>query len=185
MASKKYIKDYELVETEDEQGRIKKSVIYHGDYFTLAQDESQIKRNKLLFIVLALAIVILQVAAGFVGNPGMYKFYAAVPYTSAFLPLIFMIMATFRLPSEKRPYRKEEIGLSFERIKTTSILFLVFMGIGWLGSLIFLLVTRGEGGLTKEILYLVLTGISLALAWIIYKKVNKIEISTSEDQGLT
>ncbi len=85
MASKKYIKDYELVEIEDDQGgRVKQTVKYHGDYFTLDLDESQIKKNKREFILLTFAILIIHVAAGFVANPGTYQFYVALPYTTAF-----------------------------------------------------------------------------------------------------
>ena len=125
MASKKYIKDYDLVEFEDEQGRIKQTVIYKGDYFTLNLEERQIKQSKRIFIILSFAVLLIHIAAGFVANPGTYKFYVALPYTIAFLPIFFLIMAAFRLPGEKRRYRKEEIGLSFDRIRKTSFLYLI------------------------------------------------------------
>jgi UDP-2,3-diacylglucosamine pyrophosphatase LpxH len=58
MATKKYLKDYDLVETEDEKGRSRKTAVYHGDYFRLHLEESQIKQLKLklaLFFVAAVA----------------------------------------------------------------------------------------------------------------------------------
>jgi len=180
MASKKYIKDYELVETEDANGRVKKSVIYHGDYFTLDLDESQIRKTKRNFVLLTLAIILIHIGAGFVGNPGMYKFYIVVPYTSAFLPLMFMLMAVTRLPSEKRPYRNEEIGLSYERIKTTSLLYLIFMGIGLVGVVVFRLISIGQPGLGSDLIYFGLICVCLALDWMIYRKIRKIRIEISE-----
>ncbi len=90
MASKKYLKDYDLVETEDEKGRSKKTAVYHGDYFRLSLEESQIKQLKLQFILFFAAALALHVCAGLVNNPGLYKAYMAIPYTAAFLPLFFL-----------------------------------------------------------------------------------------------
>lgn len=180
MASKKYIRDYDLVETEDEQGRVKKTAVYRGDYFTINLDESQIKQFKRDSILLTLAILLIQVAGGFVANPGMYKIFIALPYTAAFLPLLYLTMAVFRLPDEKRPFRKEEVGLSYERIKTSNLLYLIFTIVGWLGTLIYLLFLRGDQAAMLDLIYLALITFSAVLAWLIHRKAKIIEITTVE-----
>ena len=180
MASKKYIKDYELVEIEDDQGRVKQIVKYHGDYFTLDLDESQIKKNKREFILLTFAILIIHVAAGFVANPGTYQFYVALPYTTAFLPLLFMTMAVFRLPGEKRPYRKEEIGLSYDRIRKTSLAYLIITAVGLVGTLVYVFFFRAENALNLELVYYALLLISTLFSWQIFQKVRKIAFDKEE-----
>lgn len=181
MASKKYIKDYELVETEDERGRMKQIVKYHGDYFTLNLDEGQIKQSKREFILLTFAVLLVHIAAGFVANPGTYQFYIALPYTTAFLPLLFLIIAVFRLPREKRPYRNEEIGLSYERIKKTSLYYLIFTAVGLIGVLVYMFFFRAKNALRLELVYYALLVISALLSWQIHQKVRKIVVVKDEE----
>lgn len=185
MASKKYIKDYDLVEFEDEQGRIKQTVIYKGDYFTLNLEERQIKQSKRVFIILAFAVMLVHIAAGFVANPGTYKFYVALPYTIAFLPIFFLIMAAFRLPGEKRRYRKEEIGLSFDRIRKTSFLYLILTAVGLLGMLAYMFFFRGDDPLSPELVFFALLVISALVSWWIYQKVRSTIVNKEEEPDKT
>lgn len=180
MASKKYIKDYDLVEVEDEQGRVKQTVIYKGDYFTLDLEERQIKQSKRIFIILSFAVLLIHIAAGFVANPGTYKFYVALPYTIAFLPLFFLIMAVFRLPSEKRRYRKEEIGLSYDRIRKNSLFYLILTAVGLLGMLAYMFFFRGDAPLSLELVFYALLVVSALFSWQIYKKVRSIVVTKEE-----
>ena len=111
MASKKYLKDYDLVETEDEKGRARKTAVYHGDYFRLNLEESQIKQFKWQIILLFVAALALHVCAGLVNNPGLYKIYMALPYTGRFFHLLFLGAGILRIPNKKRHYRTERSGL--------------------------------------------------------------------------
>jgi len=71
-------------------------------------------------VLLLVGILGLHVSAGFIGNPGMYRFFVALPYVFVFLPLYFFTAGILRLPKEKRPFRRDEVDLSFERMKKAS-----------------------------------------------------------------
>ncbi len=152
---RKYADDYEIEITEDAKGREKKVAVYRGAYYEIAADEKQIKKFRLLSILLTLVIVVLHVAGGFVANQGMYQFYVALPYVIAFLPLYFLAAGVFRLPNQKRLLRRDENGLSFERMKKASISLLVIILVGVVGEIVFL-IFFASGDYSREIIYLLL-----------------------------
>lgn len=180
MASKKYLKDYDLVETEDEKGRVKKTAVYHGDYFRLNLEESQIKPFKWQIFLLFVAALSLHVLAGLVNNPGLYQIYMALPYTGSFFPLVFLGAGILRIPNKKRSYRTEEVGLSYLRIVNMSRLYLIFMGIGIVGTLIYLIFASNGQALEREAIYSGLVLSAALLVWIIFRKANQIAIEKEE-----
>ena len=180
MASKKYIKDYDLVETEDEKGHVKKTAVYRGDFFHLSLEESQIKQFKWQFVLLFVAALGLHVCAGFVNNPGPSQMYTAVPYTGAFFPLLFLGAGILRIPNQKRPYRTEEIGLSYRRVVNMSRLYLIIMAVGVAGALIYLIFASNGQALEREAVYFGLVLSTAFLIWNIYSKATKIVIEKEE-----
>jgi len=95
MAAKKYADDYENVITTDEKGQERKKAVYRGEYYEVALDARQIKTFRNQSLALAIAILILHVVGGFIGNLGMYEFYVSLPYVFAFLPLYFIFQEHF------------------------------------------------------------------------------------------
>jgi amino acid transporter len=166
MAINKYASDYETVVTIDEKGREKKQFVYRGDYYDIALDQNGIdlfRRNS--FLLLA-AIISLHVISGFVSNQGMYQFFVALPYVIAFFPLLYMAASIIRLPKEKRSYRRDEIELSYNRLKTTSIVLFIFICIGVIGEIIFMLFFSTGSHTTLEFLYLALEALAAAAAYL-------------------
>jgi hypothetical protein len=96
----------------------------------------------------------------------MYQFYVALPYVIAFFPLTYMALGVLRLPKEQRKYRRDEIGLSFERMKTASMVLLVFTGVSFLGEIAFLLFVSTAHSILFELIYLSLE--ALAIATVVY-----------------
>lgn len=164
---RKFVDDYEIEITEDEKGREKKVPVYRGAYYEIAADEKQIKRFKLISIFLTIVIAALHVAGGFVANQGMYQFYVSLPYVIAFLPLYFLTAGVFRLPNQKRLLRRDEYGLSFERMKKASISLLVILLVGVLGEIVFLIFfTSGDS--SREIIYLLIEIFAAFAVYVIY-----------------
>lgn len=180
MTSKKYIKNYDLVEAEDDKGRVKKTVVYHGDYFHLNYEESQIKKFKWEFILLFVALLALHISAGLVNNPGLNQLYTALPYTASFFPLIFLAAGILRIPYKKGPYRIEEVDLSYQRIVNTSRFYMILMGIGVLGILIYLIFVSNGQTLGREAIYISLVLGAACLVWIIFQKATKITFEKEE-----
>lgn len=151
---RKYTEDYEIVVNQDENGKETKTVVYKGKYFELLLDEAGISRFKKNCFLLLAAIIVLHITSGFLGNQGMYQFYIALPYVIAFFALTFLSAGLFRLPKEKRPYKRDEIELSYYRIKTASILLAVLLGIEVLGEIAFLLFTGTIRSYEQELSFL-------------------------------
>lgn len=178
MSMRRYAEDYETVITTDEKGNEKKTAVYRGDYFEFSLDAEGILRFRRTCVGLLAAIVIFHISGGFVGNRGMNQLYVALPYVIAFFPLIYMVMGVFRLPKEQRKYRRDEIGLSFESMKTASIVMLIFIGIGVLGEIIFLLFVSDGDQLLLEVLYLALETLAVSAVFYFIFSQRKVRILT-------
>ena len=164
---RKYAEDYELERKEDEKGRIKKTAKYVGDYYEVRVESQNLIRFRRIAVLLLVGILGLHVSAGFIGNPGMYRFFVALPYVFVFLPLYFFTAGILRLPKEKRPFRRDEVDLSFERMKKASGFLIALLSLVVVGELIFL-IGFDEGGYNLEILILVLEVIAaggVAFLW--------------------
>jgi hypothetical protein len=179
---KRYADDYETVITKDEKGNEKKIAVYHGDYFEFALDEEGIVRFRRNCFLLLAVIVVLHISGGFVGNPGMYQFYVAFPYVLAFFPLLYIATGILRLPKEKRKYRRDEIGLSFNRMKTSSIILIILLGMGVLGELTFLLFFSIGIRSVLEYVYLVIEVFTVAAVYFIITLQRQIHVQTCTGQ---
>lgn len=179
---KRYTSDYETVVTKDEKGNEKENVVYRGKYFEIMLDEKGIVRFRRYCFLLLAAIVVLHIGGGFVANPGMYQFYVALPYVLAFFPLLYMATGIFRLPKEKRTYRRDEVELSFNRLKTSSIILAVLLGMGVLGELAFLLFFSAGIRIVLETAYLVIEVLAAAAVYFIITMQKQIHIHTCTEQ---
>jgi hypothetical protein len=176
MATKRYADDYETVITTDEKGNEKKSAVYRGEYFALSVNEeglSQFKRNAFWLII---GVVVFHIGSGFVNNRGMNQFYVGLPYVSAFFPMVYLAMSLFRLPKGKPQYRRDEIGLSLGRMKTSSYILLMFQLLSVLGEIAFLLMAAKGDQLILELLYLALAILAAAAVYWLITLLGKIRI---------
>jgi hypothetical protein len=182
MVMKRYADDYETVVTTDENGEERKVAVYHGAYFEFALDEEGLTHFRRNCFLLLAAIIILHVSSGFVGNRGMYQFYVALPYVLAFFPLLYMAASILRLPKEKRKFRRDEIGLSFDRMRTSSILLVIFLGIGLLGEIVFLLFIPAENQRALEYLYLGLEAFAATAVYFFIRMQRQIRVLTCSEE---
>ena len=183
MSTKKYKDDYEMVVTQDEQGREKMKPVYRGDYFEVSLDEKGLLQFRRSCFLLVAAIVVLHVSSGFINNPGMYQFYISLPYVFVYLPLFYLAWGVMYLPIEKREYRRDEIGLSFNRMNTASKFLLILFGMGVLGEIIFLLFFSVQGNGALEYLYLSLEALATVAAYFLMLLQKPILIKIITDQS--
>jgi hypothetical protein len=182
MSMKKYKDDYEIVVSTDDKGREIKKPVYRGDYFEVSLDENGLRQFKRQCLLLVAAIAVFHIPGGFVGNGGMYQFYISLPYVFVFLALFNLAEGSLRLPKEKRKYRRDEVGLSFERIKTASNILMILLGIGILGEIIFLLFFSVRDQIGLEFLYLLLEVLAAAAAYFLIRLQRPILVQPATDQ---
>ncbi len=172
---RKYTDDYENVVTEDEKGREKTTAVYRGVYFEILLDEEELRKVKRNTLLLLAGVCILHVMAGFVGNPGMYQYYISLPYVLAFFPLLYLALGLFLLPRGKRKYRRDEIGHSYYRARTSSLVLLIFVSIAVLGTIGFTLFSAEAEKRLLEYLYLsyeIPAGITIAMLISLLRKIK-------------
>lgn len=176
MAKKQYSEDYETVITTDEKGNEKKTAVYRGEYFSLPIDEAGLKAFKRNALFLLIGIVVLHFGSGFINNPGMNRFYISLPYVGAFFPMLYLVVSYFRLPEIKSQYRRDEIGLSLGRMKSSSAILLTFLIVTLLGEIAYLLLTPPGNQTLDELLYLGLEILTAAAVFLLMRLMGQIHI---------
>jgi hypothetical protein len=180
MDKKAFAEDYEIVTTQDEKGREKQTAVYRGVYFEVDLDERGILRFRRLSLLYLAVFIVAHVSGGFVQNRGMFQWYISLPYVLAFFPFVYAAAGVLHLPKEKRNYRRDEIGLSFGRLKSNSRILLIFLGIGILGEVIFLMFFSAGGQCTAEFIYLALDVLAAALVFSLTRLQRQVHVQACE-----
>jgi hypothetical protein len=183
MSLKKYANDYETIVAKDEEGNEKKITVYRGPYFEIRPDQTDIFNFKRSALLLLGIIISLHFSSGFINNPGMYQFYVALPYVFAYLALLYLAQSVLRLPKEKRKFRRDEIELSFERMKTSNFVLITLLGLGILGEIVFSLFFSAGNQRILDYLYLTLEGLAAVGVYFIIKLQRKIYIQPSSEKA--
>ena len=178
---KRYADDFKVVIKEDEKGREKREAVYQGKFFDITIDEKELLRFRRISLVLLALIIIIHFAGGFVANQGMYAFFVATPYIFAFLPLYFMTTGILRLPKTKRKYRRDEIGLSFRRVKRSSMALFILLCVGVAGEVVYL-IWFAEGEYLLEWIYLAVEVVAMMIAYIQVHIQKPIEVIPLEEE---
>jgi hypothetical protein len=175
MVFKRYADDYENEIVVDDKGRETKAPVYRGKLFEINLDQENLSRFKRSSLTILAVTTVVHVAAGFVDNTGMNQFYVALPYVTAFFPLLYAATGAFRLPVEKRQYRRDEIGLSFERFKSSSMLLTIILGAGGLGELFYLLTGLLNRDIVRELLFFVPELLALAGGYLLIRLSGRVQ----------
>ncbi|MBN2676927.1 MAG: hypothetical protein JXR32_02560 [Anaerolineaceae bacterium] len=179
---KKYADEYETVVILDADGHEKTVIEYRGKYFECAFDKEDLDRFRRNCYVLLAMITILHISAGFVANRGMYQLYVALPYVFAFFPLLYLAMGVLRLPKEKRLYRRDEIRLSYDRMKNASMALVIILGIGVLGEIVFLLLVSDGSQSMLEYLYLALEVFTASFVYLLIRLQRDNQVQACSEQ---
>ena len=172
---RKYVDDYETKIVEDEEGKQVKEAIYVGDYFELSVDRATLKKFKRNCLLLVTVIIALHVGAGFITNQGMNVFYVALPYVFVFLSLYFTVLGILRLPEKTQNLRRDEIGLSFDRMKSGSTFLLILLSASIAGEIIFMLFFL-NGGVGREGLFLIIEVLTAVAAFVLIRLQKTIKV---------
>ncbi|MGI6250121.1 MAG: hypothetical protein ACOYKD_01985 [Anaerolineaceae bacterium] len=167
----KFLKDYENVTSTDEKGREVTKTVYVGKFYDMALNARELDTFKKTNLLLVFFIGALHLGAGFAGNKGTYQMYISVPYTAAFFPLLYLALSVFMLPELKRPYRRDEVELSFGRMLSSGKILLGFLAVIVLAAFIFQFSLPDAALRSREFLFITLEAGALGLcALLVYKR---------------
>jgi hypothetical protein len=96
---------------------------------------------------------------------------------AAFFPIVYLAAGIINLPREKRNYRRDEVGLSYDRIKSTTIITMVVLALGILGEVAFIAFFANPSFRILEFLYASLELMTLAGVFLIFRVRQKVVIS--------
>lgn len=181
MGIKKYLKDYETILSVNEEGEQIRTYQYQGDYFKLPFSASQMQKFKTTFLLALAGIIIVHIAAGFMNNPGTRNFYVVIPYVLAFLPMFNLLRSGVRLPVEERKYRREEIGVTYERFSNHSLVLVIALAVCLAGEVVYLLFFSEGSPAISEYNFLAAVIAALAMSLIIFFNVKKVVITRASD----
>ena len=180
---KKYVNDYKTVLSVNEKGEQIRTYEYQGDYFKLPFSTTQMQKLKRIFLFTLAGIVLAHIAGGIVNNPGMRQFYVAIPYVFTLLPIFNLLRSGIRLPVAERKYRREEIGVTYERFNNHSLILLIFLGVCLAGEVVYLLFFSDGSPAISEYNFLAAEIAALAMSLIIFFNVKKVVIiKATEDE---
>ena len=90
MIDKHNLADYEVVRQQGVDGHEKRTIAYRGDLFKVVFIKGNLTQYRIISLIFFLLMLILHLAAGFINNPGMGKFYIAIPYVFTYFPLFLL-----------------------------------------------------------------------------------------------
>lgn len=185
MSTKKYVNDYEIQTDTDQRGRETNTVVYRGAIFEISLSPEDLSRLRIQSILVFLLITALHVGSGFLRSQGMFRLYVALPYAAAFFPLLYMTEGILRLPRTIRPFRREEMDLSFHRLKITSLLFAGSAAAGVLGQIFFMFFTPPSAHTNADLLHIVFELAAAAASFLLFRLHHAVDIRISSETAIS
>jgi len=177
---RKYADDYEIVYEEGKKGKEKQVAVYKGQYYEVNVEEAHLVNFRRISVLVIFTVLLLHIGSGFVNHRETLFRFLELPYAIAFLPLYFLVVGVLRLPREKRKLRRDEVDLSFGRMKKSSYSFLIILLVGLLGNIVFLVLLAKEA-VWQEYLYFALQALAALGTFIIIRFQKPIEVLVCED----
>lgn len=146
MARKKYIRDYRLVETVDERGRIRSDYEYIGEkyYYALGPETARREKGRVLAAVIAGWLAF---AGALIPNAaGMRVVYVALPFVFSALPLGILTGTVLTALPAAEPLRHQQADMLENRYPPAALWAAVLPAVSLLGQAARLILGGGLNG---------------------------------------
>lgn len=169
MAVNRFAKDYRLVESADEKGRLRTSAEYVGaDYFFASGAACARPAARRCAVLCALAWVG-QLAALIPHSGAMRRLWSSLPAAFAVLPLWLLSSAVFTALRAKEPMRRREAEVLNSRLPAAAIFAALLSGMA-LFAAFFSLLFSGSGMLPGDLCFPAGEFISAVCALLCFRK---------------
>jgi len=180
MRRKDLIKDYELLDTVNEKGKLRSQVVYVGTYYSFEQDKKTVKNAaKRNLILAAVAWILYIVPLLFVSN-AMKTVYVSVPFAFLALPLWNMVKVLLRIIGQQDLLENKDQRAITNTFPSSTFFIIVLSGIPLVAFPIKLLVDSVEI-LYSDIIFMVCDAIILFIGLCIFKTRNTFKVVQSDD----
>ncbi|MBR6113826.1 MAG: hypothetical protein IKQ10_01455 [Oscillospiraceae bacterium] len=142
MARNKYVRDYRLLESIDERGRIQVASEYIGRYYEFAADAGTVAAEKKRLLALCAAAWAAFVGAMLPISGAMRTFYVSLPYVFSALPLGMLTALALAIPADGRLMEHRTADRIENSLPPRALFTALLPGAALLAQLARLLVTR-------------------------------------------
>ena len=136
MVRKKYIRDYRLVETVDEQGRIRSDYEYIGEEYVYCLGVDAVRRERRLALGFTAAGWLAFVGGLIPNAAGMRVLWVALPYLFAALPLGILTDTLLTAAPDAEPLRRQQADMLENRLPPAALFSAILSGAALAGELI-------------------------------------------------
>lgn len=143
MSKKRYVKDYRIVETLDERGRIHSSYEYIGKHYAFVSDARRRKRDQRVSLALCLLAWLLLIAALLPPSLAMQTAYVALPFVFVALPLGIATDILLTLLFAKEPLEHRHADKIGSRYPASLLAATLLCGFSLLGQLLRMILAGG------------------------------------------
>ena len=139
MARNKYIRDYRLIETVDERGRIRSDYEYIGGDYVYVLGADAVRREKMILLAAIAVGWLAFVGALLPDAAGMRALYVVLPFLLAAIPLGVMTDTLLSAAPKEEPLRRQQADMLANRYPPAAAGTAILSGAALLGGLVRLL----------------------------------------------
>ena len=173
MISRKYLKDYQIAERFDENGRVKSEAIYIGGDYTLSPRTST--GDKKLILYLSVLSCLAYMGALIPISQAAHIIYVIIPFILSAIPIFMMTAASVSLYRAKEAMTRAEAEKISNRLPPCSLFTAILAGTAFLGHTITAVVVSYDKFVPGDIIFSALSLLLLIVSIIAYTKCYRIK----------
>lgn len=128
--------------------------VYVGKYYRFQLEPAQLRRFRVAYSILAVAVVLFFVLAGFSEYASSRTWYVVIPFTACAIPGAFLVLDTVRICRSPERMTRKQYNESVVQHKWASIYLLILSLITVVGDVVFLLVFCPDFLVGQELIFL-------------------------------
>ena len=179
---RKYVDDYEIVEEQMSNGKLKKTVRYKGTWTILREVSSGTFFKLWLTVLMAFALIGVYVYTLTLTHTTSGLYTVMVPLMAGLFPCLYLAMGVLALPFRGKPMRRDQYMHSFIRISRSCTAILIIAFLAELITLIYRMIENDWLYLPADWRFTVSGIILIAAAVAIILILRSIEITEKENR---
>ena len=179
---RKYVDDYEIVEEQMPNGKLKKTVRYKGTWTILREVSSGTFFKLWLTVLMAFALIGVYVYTLTLTHTTSGLYTVMVPLMAGMFPCLYLAMGVLALPFRGKPMRRDQYMHSFIRISRSCTAILIFAFLAELITLIYRMIENDWLYLPADWRFTVSGIILIAASVAIILILRSIEITERENR---
>ncbi|WP_434310276.1 hypothetical protein [Hominifimenecus sp. rT4P-3] len=172
---KQYQEDYELRGIRNG----KKTYHYAGKWYRISLETKAYRKFWLTQLLFALALLGIQLAAGFLPTLSLYTIYAALPFGACFILLLFFLLEAIFCPFHPDKMERIQYDQQYGRLRKLAFVACILFPISFVTNLIALILQSSFTA--QSFLQLALLLLLSILAVLLYRIEKKLPVETEDD----